>query len=48
MGPIIDKQKEYDENVPKILSQMDHHMGTSTILSYLFDLYLSNQTKILI
>ena len=27
MGPIINKSKEIDENVPKILCQMDHHMG---------------------
>jgi protein HIRA/HIR1 len=27
MGPILDKEKEHDENIPKVLSQMDHHIG---------------------
>ena len=27
MGPLVDKKKECDENAPKILCQMDHHIG---------------------
>lgn len=27
MRPIIDKEKEFDANEPKILCQMDHHIG---------------------
>lgn len=29
MGPILEKSKEMDENIPKILCQMDHHIGTN-------------------
>jgi hypothetical protein len=25
MGPVVDKEKENDENAPKILCRMDHH-----------------------
>ncbi len=27
MGPVVDKKKENDENSPRILCQMDHHIG---------------------
>ncbi|CAF0827430.1 unnamed protein product [Brachionus calyciflorus] len=27
MGPVVDKTKEMDENIPKILCQMDHHIA---------------------
>ena len=27
MGPVIDKAKENDKDVPRVLCQMDHHIG---------------------
>jgi protein HIRA/HIR1 len=27
MGPVIDKTKENDKDVPRVLCQMDHHIG---------------------
>lgn len=29
MGPVIDKTKEMDEKLPKVLCQMDHHIGNN-------------------
>ena len=36
MGPVIDSKKETDENSPKILSQMDHHIGNKKKTGQLF------------
>ena len=26
MGPVVDRNQEIDENIPKVLCQMDHHI----------------------
>jgi hypothetical protein len=41
MGPVIDKTKEVDE-IPKILCQMDHHIGD------LLNFFLRNDHRIYI
>lgn len=31
MGPVVAADKENDENSPKILCQMDHHIGNGIL-----------------
>ena len=33
MAPVRDEEKEKDENVPKMLCQMDNHLGEFNILT---------------
>ena len=42
MGPVIDKKKESDPNSPKILCQMDHHMGNLLRVTLILDLLFKN------
>ena len=34
MGPVVDKEKENDENSPRILCQMEHHIACVNIVRW--------------
>ena len=34
MAPLVDKKKENDENEPKILCQMDHHIACVNVVRW--------------